>query len=74
MYNDSDTPCELISLDYDKVLSQEEDLLKTTEGFENDALLLAPREPGETMAQRLQKRAALLLLDQAPQEQPQELK
>ncbi|KAJ3416712.1 hypothetical protein HDV05_000542 [Chytridiales sp. JEL 0842] len=76
IYNPTNYPVEIYSLEFDQVYHEEEEILRNADGYDGNALYLPPREPGQGLPdyivqsaqQRLKQKLQLLaaVADNAP--------
>ncbi|KAJ3029566.1 UNVERIFIED_CONTAM: hypothetical protein HDU68_011780 [Siphonaria sp. JEL0065] len=49
IYNPTNYPVEVYSLEFDQTYEEEEEMLRLADGYENNLLFLPPREPGQPL-------------------------
>ncbi|KAJ3206444.1 hypothetical protein HDU82_004517 [Entophlyctis luteolus] len=59
IYNPTNSPIEVYSLEFDQLYEEEEELIRNLDGFEANVLYLPPREPGQPLPEALVEQAKL---------------
>ncbi|KAJ3215867.1 hypothetical protein HDU67_010224 [Dinochytrium kinnereticum] len=57
LYNPTNYPVEVYSLEFDQIYLEEEEILRHVEGYDGNALFLPPREPGQGLPEHIVENA-----------------
>ncbi|KAJ3184326.1 hypothetical protein HK101_009853, partial [Irineochytrium annulatum] len=72
IFNPTNYPVEIYSLEFDQIYLEEEEMLRNVDGYEGSAIFLPPREPGQGLPEHIVE-AANLKMKQKANPQPPEI-